>query len=192
LKGSKFRTVIGTRKWIVRSIAELNTKKLKEKVNENSKKSEVISTSDALRKIIASGEVEYSEKYQKHIAEIYWFPYILDNEMHGTTIGGKQSQFYSKSEKRFICTENVISHGAVNPVGQEGYFTLLIDIFGDSGDEFIVHVINQLTHFVKDGVRYINIKYSCNANDKEFLNQLKEIFRNVPEPIVSYINDFHL
>ena len=56
----------------------------------------------------------------------------------------------------------------------------------------MIHVTNQLKHFVKDGVRYINIKYSSNTNDKEFLNQLKEILRNVPEPIVSYINDFHL
>ena len=59
-------------------------------------------------------------------------------------------------------------------------------------DEFIIHVTNQLKHFVKDNVQYINIKYSSNANDKEFLNQLKEILHNVPEPTVSYINDFHL
>ena len=104
LKGSKFRTVIGTRKWIVRSITELNTQNLEEKAAENSKKSEVITTTEALRKMIASGAVEYSEKYQKHIAEIYWFPYVLDSDMHGTTIGGKQSQFYSKAAKRFICT----------------------------------------------------------------------------------------
>ena len=65
-------------------------------------------------------------------------------------------------------------------------------MFGDAVDEFIIHVTNQLKHFVKDDVRYINIKYSSNTNDNEFLNQLKEIFRNVPEPIVSYINDFHL
>ena len=54
--------------------------------------------------MIASGAVEYSEKYQKHIAEIFWFPYVLDNDMHGTIIGGKQSQFYSNTEKRFVCT----------------------------------------------------------------------------------------
>ena len=82
----------------------MDTKNLEEKATENSKKSEVISTTEALRKIIASGAVEYSEKYQKHIAEIFWFPYVLDNDMHGTIIGGKQSQFYSKTEKRFICT----------------------------------------------------------------------------------------
>ena len=104
LNGSKFRTVIGTRKWIIRSITELNTKNLEEKAAANSKKSQVISTKDALRKMIASGAVEYSEKYQKHVAEIFWFPYVLDNDMHGTTIGGKQSQFHSKSEKRFIST----------------------------------------------------------------------------------------
>ena len=102
--GSKFRTVIGTRKWIIRSITELNIQKLEEMATENSKKSQVISTTEALRKMIASGAVEFSEKYQKHVAEIFWFPYVLDNDMHGTTIGGKQSQFYSKSEKRFIST----------------------------------------------------------------------------------------
>ena len=100
--GSKFRTVIGTRKWIIRSITELNAQNLEEKATENSKKSQVISTTEALRKMIASGAVEFSEKYQKHVAEIFWFPYVLDNDMHGTTIGGKQSQFYSKTEKRFI------------------------------------------------------------------------------------------
>ena len=95
--GSKFRTVIGTRKWIIRSITELNAQNLEEKATENSKKSQVISTTEALRKMIASGAVEFSEKYQKHVAEIFWFPYVLDNDMHGTTIGGKQSQFYSKT-----------------------------------------------------------------------------------------------
>ena len=67
-------------------------------------KSDVISSRAALQRMIASGTVEYSEKHEKHIAEIFWFPYVLDNEMHGTIIGGKQSQFHSKSEKRFIST----------------------------------------------------------------------------------------
>ena len=82
----------------------MNTQKLDDKATKNSKKSEVISTTEALRKMIASGAGEYSEIYKKHIAEIFWFPYVLDNDMHGTTIGGKHSQFYSKAEKRFICT----------------------------------------------------------------------------------------
>ena len=128
----------------------MNPQKLEEIATKNSQESKVISTTEALRKMIASGAVEYSEKYQKHVAEIYWFPYVLDNDMH-TIIAGKQSQFYSKTEKRFICTgtghqlshqaliddffliffiylvfENVVSHGALNPVGQEGHFTLLI------------------------------------------------------------------
>ena len=104
LNGSKLRTVIGTRKWIIRSITELNRQKLKEKAIENSMKSDVISSRAALQRMIASGTVEYSEKHEKHIAEIFWFPYVLDTEMHGTIIGGKQSQFHSKSEKRFIST----------------------------------------------------------------------------------------
>ena len=107
--GSKFRTVIGTRKWIIRSITELNTQNLEEKATENLKKSQVALPKDALRKMIASGAVEYSEKYQKPVAEIFWFPYVLDDDMHGTTIGGKQSQFYSKTEKRFISTGTGLS-----------------------------------------------------------------------------------
>ena len=116
--GSKFRTVIGTRKWIIRSITELNAQNLEEKATENSKKSETISTTEALSKMITCGAVEYSKKYQKHVAEIFWFPYVLDNDMHGTTIGGKQSQFYSKSEKRFICTGKCYQfpHQAMNLV----------------------------------------------------------------------------
>ena len=102
LNGSKLRTVIGTRKWTIRSISELNREKLEEKAAENATKSEVISSEEAVKKMIAGGTIEYSQKYKKHIAEIYWFPYVLDDEMQGTIIGGKHSQFYTKSEKRFI------------------------------------------------------------------------------------------
>ena len=98
------RTVIATRKWTIRSICELNREKLEDKAAENAAKSEIISNENAVKKMIASGTIEYSEKYKKHIAEIYWFPYVLDDEMQGTIIGGKHSQFYTKSEKRFIAS----------------------------------------------------------------------------------------
>ena len=104
----------------------MNPQKLEEIATKNSQESKVISTTEALRKMIASGAVEYSEKYQKHVAEIYWFPYVLDNDMH-TIIAGKQSQFYSKTEKRFICT------GTGHQLSHQALIDDFFDIFYISG-----------------------------------------------------------
>ena len=69
------------------------------------------------------------------MAEMYWFPYILDKSMNPEILAGQQSQYNSKAEIRLIASDNMVSHGG------------LIDISVGDGDYIYKIVIGFISLF---------------------------------------------
>ena len=66
------------------------------------------------------------------IAEIHWFPYILDESMNSNILAGPQSCYNSNDKIRFIATDNMISHGGlsdISTVDQKPVYKLFIGLY---------------------------------------------------------------
>ena len=77
-----------------------------------------------------------TEEFDGHqVAEMYWFPYILDKSMNPEILAGQQSQYNSKAEIRLIASDNMVSHGG------------LIDISVGDGDSIYKIIIGFISLF---------------------------------------------
>lgn len=75
-----------------------------------------------------------TEEFDGHqVAEMYWFPYVLEKTMNPKILAGQQSQYNSKAEIRFIATDNMVSHGG------------LLDISVGDGDSIYKIVIGLIS-----------------------------------------------
>ena len=54
------------------------------------------------------------------IAEMYWFPYLLNKSLNPEILAGEPSQYNSKSIVRFLASSNMVSHGGLTDLSIEG------------------------------------------------------------------------
>ena len=140
LKGSSYRSVIESRKYLCRFGQDFRTSIRGQSIEHSWFSDELFSNivtltrAEAIEEIISKRLT--SEFDGRQVATMYWFPYILHISMDSEIIAGQQSGYNSNDEIRFIATNNMVSHGGLSDIsveGQKPVYKLLIGMLDFHG-----------------------------------------------------------
>ena len=124
--------------------------------------------------------LKYIEEYGGYLMKQYWYPFLINSQSTLELIVTDQSPVLNKRAKvRTLCSGNVLSFGAINPVGTNGEWIIIVDIFGNDHTKYMDHIKSHAAHYVDLQPNIFNLQICMprveNIEKTIFYKQLSEL-----------------
>ena len=123
--------------------------------------------------------VTYVAPYDAYILRQNFYPFLINLKSSVDLLITGNPNLSKRANMQTLRSENVVSIGAINPVGYEGQWNVSIDLYGSAHWEFLSHLTNHAQFFI-DGKKNvfnlrINIPFIENIEDTDFCRQLSKL-----------------